>query len=216
MKNVAGFDVSRLLCGSLGILGPILEVSLKVLPLPRAQQTLCFELSADQALTAFNRWNSQPLPLSACAWLDGRAWVRLAGTASAVRTARERLGGELLEPEQASQWWLSVRHQHHGFFAGAARLWRVSLPATAPSLGLSGSPFIEWSGALRWYAVEAPAGQMREIAAAAGGSALHWRGGKAGARFQPLSASVLQLHRRLKEQFDPHRIFNRGRLIADL
>ena len=216
MKNVAGFDVSRLLCGSLGILGPILEVSLKVLPLPRAQQTLCFELSADQALAAFNRWNSQPLPLSACAWLGGRAWVRLAGTESALRTARERLGGELLEPEPASQWWLSVRHQRHRFFEGAATLWRLSLPATAPSLALSGSPLIEWSGALRWYAVEAPAGQMREIAAAAGGSALHWRGGMPGARFQPLSASVLELHRRLKEQFDPHRIFNRGRLIADL
>ncbi|HWW21235.1 MAG TPA: glycolate oxidase subunit GlcE [Steroidobacteraceae bacterium] len=216
MKNVAGFDVSRLLCGSLGILGPIVEVSLKVQPLPRAQQTLCFDLSADQALSAFNRWNSQPLPISACAWHDARAWVRLAGTESALRTARERLGGEALEPERASQWWLSVRHQRHAFFEGAASLWRLSLPSSCASLPLSASPLIEWGGALRWYASDLPPASMRKIASAAGGSALHWRGGAAGARFHPLSASVRGLHRRLKQQFDPHRIFNRGRLLADL
>jgi glycolate oxidase FAD binding subunit len=216
MKNVAGFDLSRLLCGSLGILGPILEVSLKVLPLPRAEQTVCFEMNADQALQSFSGWTGQPLPLSACAWHAGVAWVRLRGTESALRTARERLGGEPVPSATASQWWQSLRHQRHAFFDSAPALWRVSLPATAPSLTLSASPLIEWSGALRWYADTIPAAQMRALATAAGGSAIHWRGGEPGSRFQPLSASVLALHRRLKEQFDPQRIFNRGRLIAQL
>jgi glycolate oxidase FAD binding subunit len=216
MKNVAGFDLSRLLCGSLGILGPILEVSLKVLPLPRAQQTLCFEMHLDQALQSFNAWNAQPLPISACAWLAGRAWVRLCGTQSALRAARERLGGEPLEQDAAWQWWQSLRHQRHSFFEGARTLWRVSLPATAPTLALPASPLVEWGGALRWYADAIPAPRMRELASAAGGHALHWRGGEPGQRFAPLSPSVLALHRRLKDQFDPHRIFNRGRLVGDL
>jgi glycolate oxidase FAD binding subunit len=216
IKNVAGFDVSRLLCGSLGILGPILEVSLKVLPLPRAQQTLCFEMSAEQALQSFNAWSAQPLPISACAWLSGRAWVRLCGTESALRTAGQQLGGDRVDLETASQWWQSLRHQSHSFFQSARTLWRVSLPATAPALALPAAPLIEWGGALRWYADEIPARRMRELAAGVGGSALHWRGGAPGQRFQPLSPGVLGLHRRLKDQFDPHRIFNRGRLIADL
>jgi glycolate oxidase FAD binding subunit len=216
MKNVAGFDLSRLLCGSLGILGPILEVSLKVQPLPRAQQTLCISMSAGEALQSFNTWSGQPLPISACAWHDGRAWVRLCGTESALRAARERLGGDVLDLESATQWWQSLRHQTHPFFADACALWRVSLPSTAPDLALSSAAFIEWGGALRWYAGETDPSHIRQLAANAGGSALHWRGGAPGQRFAPLSASVLELHRRLKEQFDPHRIFNRGRLIADL
>jgi glycolate oxidase FAD binding subunit len=216
MKNVAGFDVSRLLCGSLGILGPIMEVSLKVLPLPRAQQTLCFEMAAAEALQSFHRWAGQSLPISACAWLSGRSWVRLSGAQSALQVARERLGGELLEPSAASQWWRSLRDHTHAFFEQARTLWRLSLPATAPRIELAGSPLIEWGGALRWYAEDVLSARMRELARAAGGTALHWRGGAAGERFHPLAPSVLGLHRRLKEHFDPRHIFNRGRLIADL
>jgi glycolate oxidase FAD binding subunit len=215
IKNVAGFDVSRLLCGSLGILGPIVEVSLKVLPLPRAQQTLCFELTAEEALRSFASWAGQPLPVSACSWVAGRAWVRLCGSESALRAARERLGGELIDEQLAAQWWQALRHQTHDFFKGADTLWRLSVPATAPMLALSGSPLIEWGGALRWYA-QGAAARMREVAVQAGGSALHWRGGAPGERFHPLAPTVLGLHRRLKRQFDPHGIFNPGRLVADL
>jgi glycolate oxidase FAD binding subunit len=216
MKNVAGFDVARLLCGSLGFLGPILEVSLKVLPLPRAQQTLCFEMTADEALGAFNRWAGKPLPICASAWLDDRAWIRLAGAPSALRAARQQLGGEIVEADSASSWWQSVRDQTQAFFRGASSLWRISLPARTPPLTLAGSPLIEWGGALRWYAQDLPASSVREIAVAADGTALHWRGGTAGQRFHPLSASVLNIHRQLKARFDPHRIFNRGRLLAEL
>jgi len=220
MKNVAGFDVSRLLCGSLGILGPIIEVSLKVLPLPQARQTLCFELGADRALQLFNECNGQPLPISACAWVDGRAWVRLCGAESALRAARERLGGEAVPDQQASPWWDSLRDQTHAFFRDTQALWRMSLPATAPPLQLANSqldaPLIEWGGALRWYSGDLSADSMRELARIAGGTALHWRGAAPGRRFHPLQPGVLGLHRQLKARFDPHRIFNRGRLVAEL
>jgi glycolate oxidase FAD binding subunit len=216
MKNVAGFDVSRLLCGSLGILGPILEVSLKVMPRPREEQTLRFELGESAALAAFNRWAGQPLPLSASAWWNGVAYLRLSGAPAAVRAARARLGGETLGQAAAEGWWRELRSQRHTLFDDAANLWRLSVPSSAPPLALEGARLIEWGGALRWYAGGLAPDEARRIAAAAGGTALHWRGGTAGGRFHPLAAPVLAIHRRLKERFDPHGIFNRGRLVEGL
>jgi glycolate oxidase FAD binding subunit len=208
MKNVAGFDVSRLLCGSLGILGVITEVSLKVLPRPRAEETLRFEMPARHALEAFNRWSGQPLPLSGAAWCNGVAWVRLSGAAAAVRAACKQLGGETTAAEN---WWASLRHHTHPIF-GSHTLWRLSVPDTAPLSDLPGDPLIDWGGALRWYATD---GDARGVASAAGGTALCWRGDSR-PRFHPLQPAVAALHRRLKQQFDPHGIFNPGRLAAGL
>jgi glycolate oxidase FAD binding subunit len=241
MKNVAGFDVSRLLCGSLGILGVITEVSLKVLPRPRSEETLRFEMPAQQAVEAFNRWAGQPLPLSGAAWWDGVAWIRLSGAASAVRAAQERLGGERVDPTAALQWWNALRHCQHPIFqsnaledtalraagpggadiASATRgtsLWRLSLPDTAPPLSVSGSPLIDWGGALRWYPSDPQRGdEPRKAATAAGGTAMCWRGtAPAGGRFHPLQPTSATLTRRLKDRFDPHGIFNPGRMIAGL
>jgi glycolate oxidase FAD binding subunit len=216
MKNVAGFDVSRVLCGSLGILGLITQVSLKVLPRPRAETTLQLDCDAARALEQFNRWRAQPLPISATSWHEGIASVRLSGSPSAVRTARDLIGGEALEPAGAESWWRSVRDQTLGFFTdGAARLWRLSLPATA-SLDAGGAGLLEWSGALRWVRSGAPAGQVRALAERAGGTATLWRGERNGSMFHPLPPTSLELHRRLKSEFDPRAIFNRGRLIAEL
>lgn len=216
MKNVAGFDVSRLLCGSLGILGPILEVSLKVMPLPREEETLRFELGEAAALEAFNRWGGQPLPVSATAWWEGVAYLRLSGAPAALRAARARLGGEKVEPAAAAEWWRELRSQRHALFGAASSLWRLSVPSGTAPLALEGARLIEWGGALRWYASGLPSSEVRRIATAAGGTALHWRGGTAGSRFHPLAAPVLRIHRRLKERFDPHGIFNHGRLVAGL
>jgi glycolate oxidase FAD binding subunit len=216
IKNVAGFDIARLLCGSLGILGAILQVSIKVLPLPPAQATLRFELSLPQALESFNRWGGQPLPISATAWWRGQAWLRLSGAQAAVSAARARLGGELLEARVGDALWRSLREQTHEFFRAGTAVWRLSLPSTAPPLTEVATPLIEWGGALRWYASVQPAAHWRALAAAAGGTALHWRGGQAGQRFHPLSSAVLALHRRLKTRLDPHGIFNPGRLVAEL
>src|SRR4029077_15426696 len=151
MKNVAGFDVSRLLCGSLGILGIITEVSLKVLPLPREQATVRLAMPAEQAVQAFNRWAGQPLPLSGAAWWQGEGWVRLSGAAPAVRAARERLGGEKMAEQSAHDFWGDLRDCRLAPCTGAL-LWRVSLPPVAAPLAIPAAPLIDWGGALRWYA----------------------------------------------------------------
>jgi len=230
MKNVAGFDVSRLLCGSLGILGIITEVSLKVLPRPRREETLRFEMPAAEAITSFNRWSGQPFPISGAAWCDGIAWLRLSGAASAVSAARERLGGERVDPQSALQWWNALRHCTHPVF-NSTTLWRLSVPDTTPPLDLPGQPLIDWGGALRWYPAASDddtnhaAGALdstgtprpRALASAAGGTAMCWKGvAPPGGRFHPLQPTVATLHRRLKDRFDPHGIFNPGRLIAGL
>ena len=215
MKNVAGFDVSRLLCGSLGFLGIITEVSLKVLPRPRCEQTLALRLSAHDAVAVFNRWGSLPLPISAAAWAEGTAWVRLSGAAPAVRAAAQKIGGDALETPAAAELWDGLRHFTHPFFT-AEQIWRVSVPSTAtlhepaPAQKL----LIDWGGSIRWYADETVGANVRALAAAAGGTAMCWRGHTGETRFHPLSAGRTEIHRRLKQHFDPNAIFNRGRLLA--
>jgi glycolate oxidase FAD binding subunit len=215
MKNVAGFDVSRLLCGSLGILGIITEISLKVLPRPRAEETVRLELPAAAAVESFNRWSTAGVPISGAAWRQGSAWVRLSGSPSAVRAARSSIGGESVNPERAQVWWEALRHCQLPFFAGRV-IWRLSVPATTAPLDLPGEPLIDWGGALRWYADPGGDAPMREVAAGCGGTALIWRGPAPQGRFHPLPAALVRLHRRLKERFDPHGVFNPGRLLNGL
>jgi glycolate oxidase FAD binding subunit len=214
MKNVAGFDVSRLLCGSLGILGIITDVSLKVLPLPRQEQTLRLELGINEACEAFNRWAGQPLPLSAAAWYEGCAWLRLSGAAPAVHSACARFGGERIATPVAQSFWAAVRHCTLPLFA-EPQLWRLSLPGRAGALPLPPPRLLDWGGALRWYA-GSDAHDYRAVAAGVGGSALCWRGEAPQGRFHPLSAASQALHRRLKQQLDPRGIFNPSRLVSGL
>jgi FAD/FMN-containing dehydrogenase len=224
MKNVAGYDVSRLMAGSLGVLGIICEVSLKVLPLAPATATLRFDRDEDHALKQLTTWAGQPLPLNASTWHRERLHVRLAGARAAVRAACERLGGEQIAPEEAAAWWNSVRDQHCGFFtlsdAELTRgecLWRVSLPATAAPLRLPGEQFIEWGGAQRWWRTTAHALEVRAAAAHAGGHATLVRAAdKSPGVFAPLTETLMRIHRNLKQAFDPAGVFNPGRLYADL
>ena len=217
MKNVAGYDVSRLLAGSLGILGVILEVSLKVLPRSPEERTLRLALGEGEALEQLNRWAGQPLPISATAWSGGALSVRLSGASSAVRAAAQRIGGEPLEASQAERFWTGVREHADPFFAAAAPLWRLSVPSHAPRLELQGEQLIEWGGALRWLRTRADAAAVRSAAARAGGHATLFRGGdKSQGVFAPLAPSLLKLHRSLKAVFDPVGIFNPGRLYPEL
>ena len=216
MKNVAGFDVARLLCGSFGILGLIVEVSLKVLPRPAAETTLAFELGAAEAIGAFNRWSRRPLPLSATSWHDGVARVRLAGAPSAVEAARAALGGVTLAAAEAERWWAGLRHHSHSFLAPREPLWRLSLPATTAPLALPGAELVEWAGALRWLRTAAAPVEVRDAARRAGGFAALWHGGGRVPVFEPLPPALLAIHRRLKAGFDAAGIFNRGRLVPDL
>jgi glycolate oxidase FAD binding subunit len=217
MKNVAGYDVARLFAGSLGTLGLIVEVSLKVLPRPRAESTLVLEAPHAQALECLNRWAGQPLAISASAWHEGRLSVRLSGAEAAVRAGAAKLGGTAMERGAADGFWASIREQRHAFFDGPAPVWRLAVPSDAPPLALQGAQLVEWGGALRWLRAEADAAAVREAARALGGHATLFRGGKpAGGVFAPLEPLLLRLHRELKAAFDPAGILNPGRLVPEL
>ena len=217
MKNVAGYDVSRPMAGSLGTLGLILEVSLKVPPLPFAEATLKLELPQDKAIGMLNHWGGQPLPISACAWAQDNLAVRVSGAASAAAAARETIGGEAMEPEQAERYWREIREQTDAFFHTDKPLWRLSVPSVAPPLELPGEELIEWGGSLRWLASNADARTIREAAAQAGGHATLFRAtDKSAGVFAPLAPALAKIHHNLKQAFDPAGIFNPGRMYPDL
>jgi len=217
MKNVAGYDVSRLMAGSLGTLGIILEVSLKALPVPIAEATLKLELPEDRAIEQLNRWGGKPLPISASAWTGDDLAIRVSGAAAAVKEACGKIGGERIEEEQARRFWNGIREQTDPFFRNDAPLWRISVPSVTPPLKLQGEQLIEWGGALRWLFSHGEARTMREAAKRAGGHATLFRGGdKAVGVFQPLAPALMKIHKQLKREFDPQGIFNRGRMYQDL
>ena len=226
MKNVAGYDVSRALVGSMGVLGVICEVSLKVLPAPRATATLRFELDEASAIRQLNTWAGKPLPLGASAWWNGMLVLRLQGAAAAVSSAATELGGECIEAAQASAFWNGLRDQTDEYFAAAERavavgsgtaLWRLAVPQTAAPLALPGDTLIEWGGAQRWLCSKEPARVVREAAARAGGHATLFRAlDKSAGVFAPLSVPLARLHRELKRAFDPDGVLNPGRLYPDL
>jgi glycolate oxidase FAD binding subunit len=216
IKNVAGFDVSRLMAGSLGTLGLITEVTLKTVPRPRAEFTLRFEMDQARALQSMMSWATRPLPLSATAWHDGSLSVRLSGAESAVRAARESLGGDPVSDAEA--YWEAVREQRLERIAAASELWRLSLPARSPPLPLPAPALIEWGGSLRWLPGPQDGNALRGLAARCGGHASLYRAPvkPPGGPFQSLSPAMLSIHKRLKTAFDPNGIFNPGRLHPDL
>jgi glycolate oxidase FAD binding subunit len=211
MKNVAGYDVSRLMVGSLGTLGVILEVSLKALPLPVAETTLRLEQSQAEAIALMNEWAGKPMPISATCHAGNGLHVRLSGAAAAVRAARKKIGGE--EIADGAAFWRGVREQELDFFQAPQPLWRLSLKPTTPPLNLAGQQLIEWGGALRWLKSEADAKTVREAAAFGGGHATLFRGSdKAAGVFHPLPPELEKIHRRLKQSLDPAGIFNPARM----
>lgn len=214
MKNVAGYDVSRLLAGSLGTLGLIVQVSLKVLPRPVAETTLVFELDEAAALRQLNAWAGKPLPLNASCWHEGALAVRLRGAQAAIESARRTMGGKDLDAEQATRLWSGLREQTSSFFTrdDGAALVRLSVPDTAPPLGL-GPTLIEWGGAQRW--VRLPLRSAADLSGLAGHATLFRATDKSAGVFTPLAAPLDRITRELKQQFDPAGIFSRGRIYPD-
>jgi glycolate oxidase FAD binding subunit len=223
MKNVAGYDVSRLLAGSLGILGVITQVSLKVLPKPFAQRTLQFSMNQAEAIAKLNEWAGQPLPLSASAWCGGTLTLRLSGAQAAVDAATKKLGGDAVAPEQASSFWDNMRELQDAYFTQARSLIRISVPQTTPPLALGGETLIEWGGGVRWLA-NSDLTAARKAAAQAGGHAVRFRDTKdanageqnAGPFMSSVDMVTKRIHQKLKQEFDPAGIFNRARMFADL
>lgn len=226
MKNVAGYDVSRLMAGALGTLGLVAQVSLKVLPMPFCDATLRLAMPQAEAIDTLNRWGGQPLPIAASAWIDGTLWVRPCGADAAVRATRARLGGDRVDEAEALALWRDLREQSHAFFApavqGSLPLWRIALPPATPPLALgpaaADDQLIEWGGGQRWWidTGNTPADAIRDAVRRAGGHATLFRNGdRDSAVFTPVAAPLMAVHKRLKDSFDPHGIFNPGRLYAD-
>ncbi|SER29351.1 glycolate oxidase FAD binding subunit [Nitrosomonas sp. Nm51] len=217
MKNVAGYDVSRLMVGAMGTLGILLEISLKVLPLPVVEQTVCLEINEAEAIEYMNRWAGRPLPISATCYINGQLYMRLSGAESAVRAAQTQLGGEIYPAGDA--FWKSVREHAHDFFKPAVSLWRLSVKSTTPPLLFPQTKqLIEWNGALRWINCQEKqtAGSIRLAAQKTGGHATLFRNHTSAAPvFQPLNPALAGIHQRLKQQFDPAGILNPGRLYPE-
>ena len=228
MKNVAGYDVSRLMVGAMGTLGLLTEVSLKVLPIAPLEATLKFEMAQSQALEKLNSWGGLPLPLNASCWVHdagvGTLYVRLRGAVAAVEAACKTLGGERIDNAAAAADWQRARNQQLQWFnerTAEQDLWRLSVPQTTPELALPDSPLVEWHGGLRWVRAEPEhAAGLRQAAAKHGGHATLFvaaRARKLGAtgRFDALKPPLDTIHRELKREFDPAGIFNRQRMSAD-
>jgi glycolate oxidase FAD binding subunit len=213
MKNVAGYDVSRLQAGALGTLGVISEVSLKVLPLPEHSTTLVYAMDATQALEVMNRRAREPRPLSGAFWLDGRLYLRISGAASAVEQTASDWGGE--RSQQAEDIWSQLREMSLPFFRGDEALWRLSLNSAAPTTTPPEATLIDWGGAQRWLSGDADFTRLQRSAATAGGHASLFRGGDRNGEVRQALEPVQQgLQQRLKKAFDPHGIFNPGRLYS--
>ncbi len=214
MKNVAGYDVSRLMTGSLGTLGVVLDVSLKVLPIPAEDLTLNFDVDPTEAIQRMNEWAARPLPISAASHDGERLRVRLSGTAGGVETAAERIGGER---QNGEDFWRDLREHRLGFFEGDEPLWRLSVPSTSPPLAFPGRTLMDWGGALRWLKSDADSDSIRSVVSSVGGHATLFKGGdRTGQVFHPLPAKLLDIHRRLKSAFDPDRIFNPGKMYEEV
>jgi glycolate oxidase FAD binding subunit len=238
MKNVAGYDVSRLMVGARGTLGLLTEVSLKVLPVAPAEATLCFALEQHDALEHLHRWGGEPLPLNASCWVMDDSvpgvspkpslYVRLRGAVAAVEAACKRMltevPGQRMENAQTGPDWNLCRNQQLPFFTTPpqpdAVLWRLSVPQTAPVLRLPGHPLVEWHGGLRWlWAPASAAAELQAAAAAVGGSSTLFvnpatavPGSTRGAAnaLHSGSPSLNAISQRLKASFDPQGLFNPG------
>jgi len=212
MKNVAGYDLSRLMAGSYGTLGLITEVSLKVLPKPRQSLSISLPMNVEHALLRLAEWGQQPLPISAACHDGESLHLRLEGGEGSVAAAHDRLGGELLDPS----YWADLNEQRLAFFDEDQPLWRLSVPNNTPRLSLPGRQLIDWGGAQRWLKSDAQAPFIRKVVAEAGGHVTCYSHGLTDTPFQPLPDALLRYHQQLKQQLDPQGIFNPGRLYAEL
>lgn len=214
MKNVAGYDIARLMAGSLGTLGALLDISLKVLPRPAADRTLVLEMDREHALQKMRELSAKPAPLAGACHLQDRLYLQLSGNESGVDAWEKQIGGER---GTGNNFWSRLRDHQLDFFHQQAPLWRISLPPATGCRDFDAEALTDWAGAQRWLYTDMPATQLREEVSRHGGHAIQFRGGDRHADiFHPLNAVNLRLHEGLKRTFDPMGIFNPGRMYAEL
>jgi len=217
MKNVAGYDVTRMMTGSMGTLGLLLDVSLKVLPLPEAEVTLIQETDINTALKSMQSLAGQSLPVTAAAFNNGKMYIRLSGADSAVSASAGTMDGQVIDDQS---FWQQVKEHQLDFFTNDLPLWRLSLPPLTPDLDLTGQCLYDWAGMQRWLFSEDSPRDIRNAAEKAGGHAQLFKASdtlKAEAgTFHPLPDALMRLQKNLKTEFDPHDIFNPQRMYPNL
>ena len=211
MKNVAGYDASRLMCGALGTLGVLISVTLRLLPKPELEQTTVLELNKSAAISKMNDWASTPLPISATFYDGSLLYIRLSGSASAVNASSQKIGGEI-----HADIWESVKEHQHRFFNTDMPLWRISVPPNTKTLTLPGESVMEWNGGLRWCRTDANEKIIQEQASKVAGHATLFKGNAETEKFQPLQDAVMKIHKKLKNVFDPAGILNPGKMFSEL
>lgn len=211
IKNVAGYDVSRLMTGAMGTLGILLDISIKIVPQPAHELTIKLEVDKGKAIQLMSLWAQQPMPVSASCHDGSHLYFRLSGSASAIKSAHNKMGGDLVD--NGDDFWYRVREHKHAFFDTTKPLWRLSLPSNTPLLGMDDKNFIDWGGAQRWLVSSMEAEKIRAITAKAGGHASLYRHQNSGIEtFHPLPEPLLLIQKRIKQAFDPDRLFNPGRM----
>ena len=210
MKNVAGYDASRLMVGAQGTLGVLLNISVKVLPIAESELTLALELDEINAHKKLHEWIKQGHPITASCFHKKTLHIRLASTENSVQQATKDIGGETSDPSL----WTSLRNQTHEFFKQDS-LWRLSLPTASNAITTDENQLIEWFGAQRWITSD---DGLYDIAKANKGHATRYtlNGNSVQDCFQPLDQPILALHKRLKNSFDPAGILNPGRTYTEL
>ena len=213
MKNVAGYDVSRLTCGALGTLGVLLTATIQLLPKPAYEQTIVLTMNDVAAIEIMNQWANSPIPVSATFYDGENLFVRFSGAESTVQACIKKIGGELTNKDE--QFWKSVKEQSHGFFKSNQALWRISIPPTTEVLNITGSYAMEWNGALRWYFSDTNEKSIRAEAERVGGHACLFKGDISEQKFHPLSNAAMHVHKKLKGVLDPAGILNPGRMFTE-
>jgi glycolate oxidase FAD binding subunit len=215
MKNVAGYDVSRLMVGAYGTLGIMLEISLKVMPRPAASITVVRKCSSADAIASMSALLSQPYPVDGACYDDECCYIRFSGSAQAVKEARTKISGDVMSEPDA--FWHGLKEHSLPFFQEKGALYRIVVKPATPPLPIDGAWLLDWGGAQRWFYSEEDIATIRRQVELAGGQVTVFRGSNQNNNiFQPLSAPVMAIHQKLKTSFDPKNIFNRGRIYTAL
>lgn len=224
MKNVAGFDLSRLMCGSMGCLGLLTEVTLRVRPAPEMERTFRFDISMDRIAAFVRQCRLQGFPVSASCHDGSVLHLRFSGSRTELSDIEQRLNSQFgfigMEEEYLAEFWLDLREHRHEFFHQRGNLWRIVVPSATPELLLPGKLLTEWHGGLRWLISDASAQDVLSRAGQVRGSAClfspeNFRDTQI-SRFQPPSGTLVAWNHRLKQAFDPEGVFNYGRMYPEL